>query len=161
MNIITQLVILTLTLLLVDAENDQQQLKQYTTNPSTVLINSCCDVRKHSASSEVYKMSMGTFAIANIYSDMTTDDGGWTVTPTIVHKVNLILTQTGQIVNMDLETSIKTSGLKLKLIHYIAQIGQWEMRVDYQKNDKTWSYLHYNQFSVGRASEECPPTVGG
>ena len=35
------------------------------------------------------------------------------------------------------------------------------MRVDYQKNDKTWSYLYYNQFSVGSASEEYPLTVGG
>ena len=35
------------------------------------------------------------------------------------------------------------------------------MRVDYQKNDKTWSYLIYNQFSVGNASEEYPLTVGG
>ena len=35
------------------------------------------------------------------------------------------------------------------------------MRVDNQKNDKTWSYLHYNQFSVGNASEEYPLTVGG
>ena len=43
----------------------------------------------------------------------------------------------------------------------LTQRGQWEMRVDYQKNDKTWSYLHYNQFSVGSASEEYPLTVGG
>ena len=35
------------------------------------------------------------------------------------------------------------------------------MRLDYQKTDKTWSYLHYNQFSVGSASEEYPLTVGG
>ena len=35
------------------------------------------------------------------------------------------------------------------------------MKVDYQRNDKTWSYLHYNQFSVGSASEEYPLTVGG
>ena len=34
------------------------------------------------------------------------------------------------------------------------------MRVDYQKNDKTWSYYHYNNFSVGSASEEYPLTVG-
>ena len=33
--------------------------------------------------------------------------------------------------------------------------------MDYQKNDKTWSYLHYNQFSVGSASEEYPLTAGG
>jgi len=35
------------------------------------------------------------------------------------------------------------------------------MRVDYQKNDKTWSYLHYNQFSVGSAKENYQLTVGG
>ena len=35
------------------------------------------------------------------------------------------------------------------------------MRADYQRNDKTWSYYHYNQFSVGSASEEYPLTVGG
>ena len=35
------------------------------------------------------------------------------------------------------------------------------MRVDYQKNDKTWSYLHYNNFCVGSASLEYPLTVGG
>ena len=35
------------------------------------------------------------------------------------------------------------------------------MRVDYQKNDKTWSYFHYNNFSVGSASEEYPLNIGG
>ena len=49
----------------------------------------------------------------------------------------------------------------LATINCLMQRGQWEMRVDYQKNDKTWSYLHYNQFSVGSASEEYPLTVGG
>ena len=49
----------------------------------------------------------------------------------------------------------------LKLMHTLTQRGQWEMRVDYQHNDKTWSYLHYNQFSVGSASEEYRLTVGG
>ena len=46
-------------------------------------------------------------------------------------------------------------------MHTLIQRGQWDMRVDYQKNDKTWSYLHYNQFSVGSASEEYLLTVGG
>ena len=35
------------------------------------------------------------------------------------------------------------------------------MRVDYQDNNMTWSYLHYDTFSVGSASEEYPLTVGG
>ena len=60
----------------------------------------------------------------------------------------------------DLVTSIKIWA-GLELMHTLTQRGQWEMRVDYQKNDKTWSYLHYNHFSVGSASEEYPLTVGG
>ena len=35
------------------------------------------------------------------------------------------------------------------------------MRVNYQKNDKTWSYLHYSHFSVGSASVEYKLTVKG
>ena len=35
------------------------------------------------------------------------------------------------------------------------------MRLDYQFRNKTWSYLYYNQFSVGSASEEYPLTVEG
>ena len=35
------------------------------------------------------------------------------------------------------------------------------MRIDYQYNNKSWSYLHYNQFSVGSAIERYLLTVGG
>ena len=49
----------------------------------------------------------------------------------------------------------------LENLHFLKKMVKWEMRVDYQRNDKTWSYLHYNQFSVGSASEEYPLTVGG
>ena len=48
----------------------------------------------------------------------------------------------------------------LENLHVLTRNQKWEMRVDYQKNDKTWSYLHYNQFSVGSASVEYPLTVG-
>ena len=43
----------------------------------------------------------------------------------------------------------------------LTQNGQWEMRVDFQKDDKSWSYLHYTQFSVGSASDKYRLTVGG
>ena len=48
----------------------------------------------------------------------------------------------------------------LKPMHYLTHSGHWEMRVDYQNNGKSWSYLHYNQFRVGSASEKYPLTVG-
>ena len=34
------------------------------------------------------------------------------------------------------------------------------MRLDFQADD-TWSYLHYNNFSIGSANEKYPLTVGG
>ena len=49
----------------------------------------------------------------------------------------------------------------LSAMHCLTQTGQWEMRVDYQLPNETRSYYHYNQFSVGSASEEYPLTVGG
>ena len=63
----------------------------------------------------------------------------------------------------DLETSTQNFlyGLK-QLIHYLTDNGQWEMGVDISiKWWYRWYYLHYNQFSVGSASEEYPLTVGG
>ena len=106
-------------------------------------------------------MSMGTFATAFVYCNMTTDNGGW-----IVIQRNRINSQLSFDKNWkeyeegfgDLNEDFWAG---LELVHTLIQRGQWEMRVDYQKNDKTWSYLHYNQFSVGGASEEYPLTVGG
>ena len=106
-------------------------------------------------------MSMGTFATANVYCDMSTDSGGW-----IVIQRNRINSQ----LNFDKNWREYEEGFGdlnkdfwagLKLMHTLTQRGQWEMRVDYQKNDKTRCYLHYNNFSVGSASEEYPLTVGG
>ena len=85
-------------------------------------------------------MSMGTFATANVYCDMTTDGGGW-----IVIQRNRIKSQLSFNKNWreyeegfgDLKIDFWAG---LELIHTLTQRGQWEMRVDYQKNDKTWSY---------------------
>ena len=106
-------------------------------------------------------MSMGTFVTANVYCNMTSDDGGW-----IVIQRNRINSQLNFNKNWrEYEEGFgdlnKDFWAGLELMHTLTQRGQWEMRVDYQKNDKTWSYLHYNQFSVGSASEKYPLTVGG
>ena len=49
----------------------------------------------------------------------------------------------------------------LKLMNSLTQNGQWEKRVDFQKHDKSWSYLRYNQFIVGNTSDEYRLTVAG
>ena len=161
MKIITQLVILTLSLLLVNAHDD---LNHYSTHPFTTPIKSCCDLRifpPDRVPTGVYKMSMGTFGTANIYCNMTTDDGGWIVIQRNRINSRLSFNKNWKEYEEGFGDLNKDFWAGLELMHTLTQRGQWEMRVDYQKNDKTWSYYHYNQFSVGSASEEYPLTVGG
>ena len=167
MKIITQLVIFTLSMLLVNADRYCDNLvkecrENFQAKCSTqkVTIKNCCDLKFFSAPSGVYKISKA-FDIANVYCNMTTDGGGW-----IVIQRN----KKGSLVDFNKNWSDYEEGFGnlttefwygLEAIHCLTQRGQWEMRVDYQKNDKTWSYLHYNNFSVGSASEEYPLTTGG
>ena len=167
MKIIIQLVILTLSLLLVNAQDDHQYctnlIKDFKNNCTTamVTINNCCDHKLFLASG-VFKVQKGSFDNSvNVYCDMITDGGGWTVIQRnkkdskVDFNNNWIYYEKGF---GDLNTEFWYG---LEEMHCLTQRGQWEMRVDYQKNDKTWSYLHYNQFSVGSASEKYPLTVGG
>ena len=86
---VIQLVILTLSLLLVNAHDNRQYCnnlyQNFTDNctPSMLTIKGCCELKIFSptyASSGVYKMSKGSFDNSvNVYCDMTTDGGGWIV----------------------------------------------------------------------------------
>ena len=168
MKIITQLVILTLSLLLVNAnqycDNLATQCKinfQRRCSYQTVPIENCCDLKVFPAPTGVYKLNKATFDVNNAYCDMTTDGGGWIVIQR--NKKNSLVSFNRNWNDYekgfgDLHTEFWYG---LESMHCLTQRGQWEMRVDYQKNDKTWSYYHYNQFSVGSASEEYPLTIGG
>ena len=181
MKIIIQLVILTLSLLLVNAHDENEYctdlFKQYKIfknkcSPANITINNCCDLidLPHSkAPSGVYQMksciapcepSTFTTVTTTGYCDMNTTNGGWIV---------LQRNKKNSLVNFNRNWTDHEKGFGdlhtefwygLSAMHCLTQRGQWEMRVDYQKNDKTWSYLHYNQFRVGSASEEYPLTVG-
>ena len=180
MKIITQLVILTLSLLLVNAHDENEYctnlFKQYKTfkskcSPVNITIDNCCDFNDipHSkAPSGVYQMISCTapcesFTIVTTtgYCDMTTDGGGWTVIQRNKENSEVNFNRNWTDYEKGFGNLYTEFWYGLSIIHCLTQRGQWEMRMDYQKNDKTWSYLHYNQFSVGSASEEYPLTVGG
>ena len=106
-------------------------------------------------------MSTRTFGTADVYCDTATDGGGWIVVQR--NRKNSKVNFNKNWIDYEKGFGNLTTDFwyGLEAIHCFTQIGQWEMRVDYQKNDKTWSYLHYNQFSVGSANEEYPLTTGG
>ena len=108
-------------------------------------------------------MSMGTFGTANVYCNMTTDDGGWIVIQRnrINNQLSISFNKNWREYEEGFGDLNKDFWAGLELMHTLTQRGQWEMRVDYQFRNKTWSYLHYKNFSVGSASEEYPLTVGG
>ena len=164
MKIITQLVILTLSLLLVNADQYCDNLLKVFKNKC--ITKSCCEVKFISSDygpSGMYRMSRGAFGSDfNVSCDLVTDGGGWIIIQrnkedsSVNFNRNWVDYEKGF---GDLNTEIWYG---LEEIHCLTQRGQWEMRVDYQfTNNKSFSYLHYNQFSVGSASEEYPLTVGG
>ena len=182
MKIITQLVILTLSLLLVNADqycdNLYKQCKTFRSKCSSanIPIDNCCDLTGYPYSkppSAVYQMKscivpheVSSFTTAQVttvatYCDMTTDGGGWIVIQRNKKDSSVNFNKNWADYEKGFGNLTTEFWYGLSEMHCLTQRGQWEMRVDYQKNDKTWSYLHYNQFSVGSASEEYPLTVGG
>ena len=124
-------------------------------------INNCCDLRAFSTRSGVYKLNRKTFSCIDVYCDMNTTNGGWIVIQR--NKKDSLVDFNRNWTDYeegfgDLNTEFWYG---LENLNFLLKNKKWEMRVDYQRNDKTWFYLHYNQFSVGSASEEYPLTAEG
>ena len=126
----------------------------------------CCHFKMNHfdcSPSGIYKMKSwcgGQFSIVCMYCDTTTADGGWTV----------IQRRKDGSENFNRPWSDYENGFGdlngefwygLKSISCFTQTGQWELRVDFQLTNGTRSYLHYNRFKVGSATEEYPLTIGG
>ena len=110
---------------------------------------------------EVSAFITATVTTVAAYCDMTTDGGRWIVIQRNKKDSSVNFNKEWIDYEKVFGNLVKDFWYGLSAMHCLTQRGQWEMRVDYQKNDKTWSYLHYNQFSVGNTSEEYPLTVGG
>ena len=127
--------------------------------------NCCFSQESHfdQSPSGVYKMNnwcSGRLSVVDMYCDTITADGGWTV----------IQRRKDGSENFNRPWTDYEKGFGglngefwygLKVINCLTQSGQWELRVDFEFPNKTRSYLHYNMFRVGSASEEYPLTISG
>ena len=139
--------------------------------PDMMTLKSCCDLTNLPLSkipSGVYQImtncSCGSpfTATVDAYCDMNTTDGGWMV----IQRNKKDGVKTFNKKWKDYEEGFgDLNGDKLwyglKALSCFTEIGQWELRIDFQFDNKTWSHLHYKQFKVGSSSAEYPLTIGG
>ena len=184
MKIITQLVILTLSLLLVNArEHCNWLLRRYyefkrECSPASITINSCCDLTafpRSKAPSDVYKITKCmpdceetapfTTVTSDVYCNMHIDDGGW-----IVIQRNDIHRDVKWSVNFNKTWKSYEEGFGhlegnfwygLKSIHCLTQNHPWEMKLIFRLKNNVWHTIYYSEFSVGSAEDHYPLTVGG
>ena len=139
--------------------------------PDMMTLKSCCDLTNlplGKTPSGVYQImtncSCGSpfTATVDAYCDMDTTDGGWMV----IQRNKKDGVKTFNKKWKDYEEGFgDLSGDKLwyglKALNCFTETGQWELRIDFQFDNKTWSHLHYKQFKVGSSSAEYPLTIGG
>ena len=131
-----------------------------------IAFKTCCDINAlflFTKPSAVYQMQSqcgGKWSTTSVFCDTQTADGGWTV----------IQRRKDGSVDFNQPWSDYEKGFGdlngefwygLKSMNYLTQTGQWEMRVDFEFKNKTRSYLHYNVFKVGNATDEYPLTISG
>ena len=132
-----------------------------------ITIKTCCDANTLSLitkkPSGVYHMQCwcgGQWRTTSAFCDAQTDDGGWTV----------IQRRKDGSLDFNRPWSDYEKGFGdlngefwygLKSMNCLTQTGQWELRVDFEFRNKTRSYLHYNEFKVGSATDEYPLTISG
>ena len=183
MKIITQLVILTLSLLLADAGGHcNYLLMSYNRfkrecNPGRININSCCDLTGFplsKAPNDVYQMKkcvpgcdkITPFTTINtdVYCRMDDHKGpGWTV----IQRKNV--DDSSESFNRTWKEYVEGFGnlegnfwYGLKTINCLTQNYQsWEMKMNYKLKNGGWYNPFYTQFSVGSAKEGYPLTIAG
>ena len=151
-----------------DSYCDQQYLLlQITTNneqscsTDNTPIRSCNPNNKHQP--PICRMQCwreGKWTTTSVFGDTEMSPGGWTV---IQRRIN------GS-VDFNRPWSDYEKGFGdpngefwygLKSMNCLTKIGQWELRIDFEFKNGTRSYLHYNEFKVGSATDEYPLTIGG
>ena len=181
--VILQLILVSCSLLATNATDQQcdkllHQCNQFKAqcSPDKMTLKSCCDLTNFppskapsaayqivtNCSCQLSSFSIEQIEVVNTYCDMDTTDGGWMV----IQRNKKDGVNTFNKKWKDYEEGFEDlNGDKmwygLKALNCFTQTGQWELRIDFQFENKTWSHLHYKQFKVGSSSAEYPLTIGG
>ena len=182
--VILQLILVSCSLLATNATGHRQcdkllhqcnhHCNQFRTQctPDMMTLKSCCDLVSlqslSKAPSAVYQImtncSCGSpyTAAVDVYCDMNTTDGGWMV----IQRNRKDGVYSFHREWKDYEEGFgDLNGDKLwyglKALNCFTETGQWELRIDFQFENKTWFHLHYKQFKVGNSSAEYPLMIGG
>ena len=92
---------------------------------------------------------------------MDTDDGGWIVIQRNKKRSKVSFNRKWNEYETGFGNLTGEFWYGLKGLSCLTESGNWEMRLDFQKTDKTWSYLHYTQFRVGSVHQKYPLTLTG
>ena len=174
--VIVQFILVSCSLLATDATDHCDNLLHHCNqfkahcSPETTTIRSCCDLADlplSKAPSGVYPILTKCncqlpFTAHLAYCDMETSDGGWMVIQrNIKDKVETFNKGWSDYEQGFGDLKGDKLWYGLKPLSCLTENGQWELRVDIQFDNNTWSHLPYKHFKVGNTSAEYPLTIGG
>ena len=157
--IITLIVLVSVGIVTVDGE----------CQPNNGPIENCCCLGYTNNNYNV--KSSGVYTIANfcgvkcsntrVYCDTSSGGGGWTVIQR--RKDGSVDFQNRDWVEYE-DGFGNLHGefwIGLRSMHCLTSQGNWELRIDYQLENGTKSYLHYNEFAIGSAEDQYPLNISG
>ena len=156
--IITLIVLVSVGIVTVDGE----------CQPTGRYVESCCCLgynnNYNAKSSGVYiipNFCGVKYSDGSVYCDTKSGGGGWTV---IQRRYNggVNFTDRDWVEYEDGFGSLYGEfWIGLRSMHCLTSQGNWELRIDFELLDGTKSYLHYNKFAVGPASDQYRLSISG
>ena len=95
------------------------------------------------------------------YCDTITDGGGWLVVQRRIYPGSVSFHRSWVEYEKGFGSLTGELWYGLRALHCLTRSGNWEMRVDFTFSNGTKSYMHYNQFKVGPASDNYRLSISG
>ena len=140
---------------------------EYQTNDGP--IKSCCCLGYNNTNFNA--KSSGVYTIANFcgvncsntkaYCDTTSGGGGWLVVQRRDKRYSTSFHRAWTEYADGFGDLYKEFWFGLNAMHCLTNTGNWELRIDFTFNNGTKSFMHYNHFSVGPATDNYRLSISG